>query len=104
MNTKTFPLTLEQTEALTRDFPTPFHLYDEAAIRANAQRLTTAFSILPGFREYFAVKATPNPFLLKILAAEGFGADCSSLAELRLCEAVGISGDRIMFTLQRNPR
>lgn len=100
---KTFPLTLEQTEALTQDFPTPFHFYDEAAIRANAQRLTKAFSVFPGFREYFAVKATPNPFLLKILAAEGFGADCSSLAELRLCEAVGIPGDRIMFTSNETP-
>ena len=100
---KTFPLTREQTEALTKDFPTPFHLYDEAAIRDNARRLTQAFSILPGFREHFAVKAAPNPFLLKILAAEGFGADCSSLAELRLCEAAGLPGDRIIFTSNETP-
>ncbi|HPY62232.1 MAG TPA: diaminopimelate decarboxylase, partial [Kiritimatiellia bacterium] len=60
MTTKTFPLTREQTEALTQRFPTPFHLYDEAAIRANVRRLLQAFSILPDFREYFAVKATPN--------------------------------------------
>jgi diaminopimelate decarboxylase len=103
MTTKTFPLTREQTEALTQDFPTPFHLYDEAAIRANAQRLNQAFSVLPDFREYFAVKATPNPFLLKILAGEGFGADCSSLAELRLCESIGLVGDRIMFTSNETP-
>ena len=103
MTTKTFPLTREQTEALTRRFPTPFHLYDEAAIRKNAQRLNKAFSVFPGFREYFAVKATPNPFLLRILAAEGFGADCSSLAELRLCEAVGLTGDRVMFTSNETP-
>ncbi len=103
MNTKIFPLNLEQTEALTQDFPTPFHLYDEAAIRANAQRLNQAFSILPGFREHFAVKATPNPFLLKVLASEGFGADCSSLAELRLCEVAGIPGERIMFTSNETP-
>jgi diaminopimelate decarboxylase len=100
---KTFPLTREQTEALTQRFPTPFHLYDEAAIRKNAQRLNKAFSVFPGFREYFAVKATPNPFLLRILAAEGFGADCSSLAELRLCEAVGLRGDRVMFTSNETP-
>lgn len=100
---KTFPLSREQTEALAREHPTPFHLYDEAAIRTNARRLNQAFSILPGFREYFAVKATPNPFLLKILAEEGFGADCSSFAELRLCEAAGIAGDRIMFTSNETP-
>lgn len=103
MTTKTFPLTREQTEALTQRFPTPFHLYDEAAIRANARRLLQAFSILPDFREYFAVKATPNPFLLKLLADEGCGADCSSLAELRLCEAVGLRGDRVMFTSNETP-
>ncbi|HAL92767.1 MAG TPA: diaminopimelate decarboxylase [Verrucomicrobia bacterium] len=100
---KTFPLTIQQTEELAKRFPTPFHLYDEAAIRANAQRLTKAFSILPGFREFFAVKAAPNPYLLKILADEGFGADCSSLAELRLCEAVGLTGDRVMFTSNETP-
>ena len=103
MNTKSFPLSLAQTEELARRFPTPFHLYDEAAIRANARRLNAAFSGFPGFREFFAVKATPNPFILKILASEGFGADCSSLAELRLCEAVGIPGDRIMFTSNETP-
>ena len=93
----------EQTDRITRDTPTPFHLYDEAAIRDNAQRLTQAFSALPGFREYFAVKATPNPFLLRILADEGFGADCSSLAELRLCEMVGLTGEHIMFTSNETP-
>lgn len=103
MTLKTFPLTREQTEALTERFPTPFHLYDEAGIRENARRLTQAFSILPRFREYFAVKATPNPFILKILFGEGFGADCSSLAELRLCEAVGLRGERIMFTSNDTP-
>ena len=103
MTPKTFPLTLAQTEALTQRFPTPFHLYDEAAIRKNAQSLNKAFAVFPGFREFFAVKAAPNPFLLKILAAEGFGADCSSLAELRLCEAVGLTGDRVMFTSNETP-
>lgn len=103
MMNKTFPLTRAQTEALAQRFPTPFHLYDEAAIRANARALNAAFSVFPGFREYFAVKATPNPFLLKILAAEGFGADCSSIAELRLCESVGLTGDRVMFTSNETP-
>ena len=100
---KTFPLTPAQTEALAQKFPTPFHLYDEAAIRRNARKLNAAFSVFPGFREYFAVKAAPNPFLLKILAAEGFGADCSSIAELRLCETVGLTGDRVMFTSNETP-
>ncbi|NLB66797.1 MAG: diaminopimelate decarboxylase [Lentisphaerae bacterium] len=100
---KSFPLTREQVEALTERFPTPFHLYDEAAIRANAQRLSAAFASLPDFREYFAVKATPNPFLLRVLASEGFGADCSSLAELRLCAAVGLRGERVMFTSNQTP-
>lgn len=100
---KTFPLTREQAETLTAHFPTPFHLYDEAGIRDNVRRMNAAFARLPGFREYFAVKATPNPFILKILAAEGLGADCSSLAELRLCEAVGLAGDRIMFSSNETP-
>lgn len=100
---KPFPLTQAQLEALTARFPTPFHLYDEAAIRANARRIHEAFAGLPGFREYFAVKALPNPFILRILAAEGFGADCSSMAELTLCEKVGLRGDRIMFTANETP-
>ncbi|MDR0993498.1 MAG: diaminopimelate decarboxylase [Verrucomicrobiota bacterium] len=103
MTTKTFPFTLEQTEALAKIHPTPFHLYDEEAIRENARRITAAFSILPAFREYFAVKAAPNPFLLKILASEGFGADCSSMAELKLCEKIGLHGERIMFTSNETP-
>ncbi len=103
MTTKTFPLSHDQLEALTQTYPTPFHLYDETGIRENAQRITQAFSILPAFREYFAVKAAPNPFLLKILAAEGVGADCSSLAELRLCELSGLTGDRVMFTSNETP-
>jgi len=103
MTTKTFPLTREQTESLTSQYPTPFHLYDEAGIRDNVRRLNAAFSILPNFREYFAVKATPNPFILKILVAEGLGADCSSLAELRLCETIGLTGERIVFTSNETP-
>ena len=100
---RTFPLSLEQTESLTRIHPTPFHLYDEAAIRANARAITAAFAPLPAYREFFAVKALPNPFILKILASEGFGADCSSLAELELCRLAGLSGDRVMFTSNETP-
>ncbi|MDO4558033.1 MAG: diaminopimelate decarboxylase [Planctomycetia bacterium] len=100
---KKFPLTSTQLEELTRDFPTPFHLYDETAIRATARRLNRAFGDVPGFREFFAVKACPNPFILKILRDEGFGADCSSLPELMLAEMVGITGERIMFTSNDTP-
>jgi len=91
---------LEETAAR---WPTPFHLYDEAAIRANARRLKDAFSWNPGFREYFAVKAAPNPYLMKVLKQEGFGADCSSAAELTLAERVGIVGESIMFTSNDTP-
>ena len=97
------PFTQEQIEAAARTFPTPFHIYDEAGIRANARRLKAAFAWNPGFKEYFAVKACPNPFLLKILQAEGFGADCSSLPELLLAERVGIAGEEIMFTSNDTP-
>ena len=92
-----------QLEAIAAEHPTPFYLYDEHAIRANARRLNAAFSWCPGFREYFAVKATPNPAILQILRAEGFGADCSSLAELALAERVGLGGEEIMFTSNNTP-
>ena len=103
MSKKTFPLSLEQLCEAAARFPTPFHLYDEAAIRANARRIRAAFAAVPGYREFFAVKALPNPFILKVLAEEGFGADCSSLAELRICQAVGLSGDRVMMTSNETP-
>ena len=103
MSEKKCPLNREQLEELTQKFPTPFHLYDEAAIRANACALKAAFAWNPGFKEYFAVKAAPNPYLMKILKAEGFGADCSSLPELMLSESVGISGDEIIFTSNDTP-
>lgn len=103
MSQKKCPLNREQLEALTKKFPTPFHLYDEAAIRANARALKAAFAWCPGFKEYFAVKATPNPYLMKIIKAEGFGADCSSLPELILAESVGFSGEEIIFTSNNTP-
>ena len=76
---KYFPLTHEQLVQLTDKVPTPFYLYDEKAIRENMKKFTKAFSIFPVFREYYAVKACPNPYIMKILASEGCGADCSSL-------------------------
>ena len=103
MSSKPLPFTLEQVREIAIEFPTPFHLYDEAAIRANARRLNEAFDWCPGYRNHFAVKATPNPVLLEILRDEGHGTDCSSLAELVLSEAVGISGEAIMFTSNNTP-
>lgn len=85
------------------EHPTPFHIYDEAGMRKNAQSLREAFSWAPAFKEYFAVKATPNPHILSILKEEQFGGDCSSLAELILCEKVGIVGEEIMFTSNDTP-
>jgi len=103
MAEKRCPLNKAELEALTKRFPTPFHLYDEKAVRENARRLKDAFAWNPGFKEYFAVKATPNPYIMKILKAEGFGADCSSLPELLLAEKVGITGENIMFTSNDTP-
>lgn len=103
MSEKKCPLNREQLEELTKEFPTPFHLYDEAAIRANARALKAAFAWNPGFKEYFAVKATPNPYLMKILKSEGFGADCSSYPELLLSESIGLSGEEIIFTSNDTP-
>ena len=103
MAEKYFPLDKKKLDELTSRFPTPFYLYDERGIRENVRRLKKAFGILPGFTEFFAVKGLPNPFILKILADEGFGTDCSSLAELMLSERSGISGERIMFTSNQTP-
>ena len=100
---RTLPLSRDDLERIAERFPTPFHLYDEAAIVENVRDLKRAFSWNPGFREYFAVKATPNPFLLKLLAREGLGCDCSSLAELVLAERAGITGEAIMFTSNDTP-
>ncbi len=96
-------VTLQQLEAFSKDFPTPYHLYDEKAIRENARKLKQAFSWNPGFKEFFAVKATPNPTLMSILREEGCGMDCSSLTELMLCEKLGITGSEIMFSSNDTP-
>ncbi|MCQ2611730.1 MAG: diaminopimelate decarboxylase [Treponema sp.] len=100
---KTFPLNHEQTVELTKKFETPFYLYDEKAIRENMKKFTKAFSIFPEFKEYFAVKACPNPYILKVLKDEGCGTDCSSIAELVLSDTCGIKGHDVMFTSNETP-
>ena len=99
---KTF-VTKEQVEQIAASYPTPFHLYDEKGIRDNVKALKEAFSWNKGFREYFAVKATPNPFLIKILNEYGCGCDCSSMTELMLSEAIGVTGEEIMFSSNDTP-
>lgn len=96
-------VTLSQVEEMTKTYPTPFHLYDEKAIRENARKVKAAFSWNKGFKEYFAVKATPNPRILQILKEEGFGADCSSYTELLMSDAVGLNGHNIMFSSNVTP-
>ena len=98
-----FPLSHAQLVELAKKFPTPFYIYDEKAIRENVKYFYKAFSIFPSFTEYFAVKALPNPYILKVLESEGCGGDCSSLPELMLCEKSGITGRRIMFTSNDTP-
>jgi len=100
---KTLPFDRKKIEEIMKEYPTPFHIYDEKGIRENARRLVKAFSWAPEFREYFAVKANPNPYLIKIMREEGFGADCSSLPELILAERAGIKGDMIMLTSNNTP-
>ncbi len=100
---KTPFITKAQGEAIAAQYPTPFHLYDEHGIRENARALNQAFSWNPGFREYFAVKATPTPAILNILKEEGCGADCSSLTELMIADRCGLRGDDIMFSSNETP-
>jgi len=103
MMTKRLPFTRDFIEKLAEQYPTPFYLYDERTLRDTARRFREAFEWNPGFKEYFAVKANPNPALLTILKSENFGGDCSSLPELVLCERVGITGENIMFTSNNTP-
>ena len=100
---KTPFVTKQQVEEIVKKFPTPFHLYDEDGIRANAQAVKDAFAWNPGFREYFAVKATPNPYLLKILKDYDMGCDCSSYTELMLAKSCGFDGEHIMFSSNDTP-
>ncbi|MCL1917515.1 MAG: diaminopimelate decarboxylase [Peptococcaceae bacterium] len=99
---KTLPFDLSTLEKLTQTFETPFHIYDEQAIRDNARRFLRAFDWIP-FKQYFAVKATPNPYIMKILKEEGIGADCSSMAELVLADRVGLTGAEIVFSSNNTP-
>ncbi len=100
---KTPFVTKDQLEAIAAQYPTPFHIYDEKGIRENACRLKAAFAWNPGYREYFAVKATPTPAILKLLKEEGCGCDCSSMAELVMAEKCGVTGEGIMFSSNETP-
>jgi len=96
-------LTKEQIAEVVKTYPTPFHIYNEKGIRENARNMAKAFSWNKGFKEYFAVKATPNPYIMQILKEEGCGFDCSSLTELMMSEAVGSVGSEIMFSSNATP-
>ena len=96
-------LTLAQAREIRETYPTPFHIYDQAGIEANAKKLYQAFSWNPGFKEYFAVKATPTPGILKLLHGQGCGVDCSSLTELMMAQKCGFSGREIMFSSNETP-
>ena len=96
-------VTKQQIEEIVKNYPTPFHIYDEKGIKANAKALKEAFAWNKGYKEYFAVKATPNPYLIEILREFGCGCDCSSLTELMLSEAMGVKGDDIMFSSNETP-
>lgn len=96
-------ITLEKAKEIAREIPTPYHIYDEAGIRKNARALKAAFAWNPGFKEYFAVKATPNPYILQILRQEGCGCDCATYTELLLAEAVGCTGKDIIFSSNVTP-
>ena len=96
-------LTLQQVQEITKTYPTPFHIYDEKAIRENARKVKEAFAWNPGYKEYFAVKATPTPRLIQILHEEGFGCDCSSLPELQLSDVCGVKEHDIMFSSNVTP-
>jgi len=103
MSTKKLPFSPDQLKKIIKEFPTPFHIYDEKGIRENAREIIKAFSWNKGFKEYYAVKAAPNPYLMKILKEEGFGSDCSSFPELVLSEKIGVVGENIMFTSNNTP-
>jgi len=104
MSDKTLPFSLDDLNRIAGEYPTPFHLYDSRGIRENAEHFLNAFNWVPGgFRNYFAVKALPNPHILKLLKDLGMGADCSSLPELILAEKAGLTGEQIMFTSNDTP-
>ena len=96
-------VSFEKLKEITGQYPTPFHLYNEAGIRQTARNINRAFRWNSGFREYFAIKACPNPFILRILKEEGCGVDCASMSELKMAEALGFHGDEIMFSSNETP-
>ena len=98
MDTKKLPFNKKQIEEIIKKYPTPFHIYNEKGVRENARRFYKVFDWVPGFKNYFAVKALPNPYILKILKEEGMGVDCSSLSEIILSKKVGFTGEDIMFS------
>ncbi|HAH24194.1 MAG TPA: diaminopimelate decarboxylase [Prolixibacteraceae bacterium] len=101
--TKQIPFSKKQIEKIIEQTPTPFHIYDEKGIREYARKFNRTFSWNPGFKEFYAIKSAPNPYLMKIMREEGFGIDCSSMAELEIAEKLGMSGDEIMFTSNDTP-
>ena len=103
MSEKSFPLSQARLEEIIKEYPTPFHIYDEKTIRENLRKLKAAFAWAPEFREHFAVKATPNPRIVQVLAEEGAGTDCSSLPELLISQAAGVTGEKIMLTSNDTP-
>jgi diaminopimelate decarboxylase len=103
MNDKSLPFSKEKLEEIEREVPTPFHIYDQKGILETAEKLKNAFSWAPGFTNYYAVKACPNPAIVRMLKEQGFGADCSSLPELILSDKVGLSGEMIMFSSNDTP-
>jgi len=103
MTAKQLPFSKQQIEKIIEQYPTPFHIYDEKGIREYARKFIKAFSWNPGFKEFYAIKSAPNPYLMKIMRQEGFGIDCSSIAELVLAEKLGMKGDEIMFTSNDTP-
>jgi len=103
MAAKQLPFSKEQLEKIIENYPTPFHIYDEKAMRENARYFKKAFSWNEGFKEFYAIKSAPNPYLMKVLREEGFGIDCSSIAELELAKRIGMSGNEIMLTSNDTP-
>jgi diaminopimelate decarboxylase len=103
MSEKTFPLDKDALDKIAQKYPTPFYVYDEKAIIENVRRIKAAFSVFPSYKNHFAVKALPNPYILKLLAVEGFGADCSSYPELLLAGIAGMKGEDIMLTANETP-
>ncbi len=103
MAVKKLPFSKEQLESIIENHPTPFHIYDEKAMRENARDFKKAFSWNDGFKEFYAIKACPNPYIMKVLREEGFGIDCSSIAELELAKRIGMSGEEIMLTSNDTP-